>query len=120
MTTQDTTALESHLNRMILSGQGLDAFEKYYAEDVVMQEGNAAPREGKDVNREYERQFFASIAEFHGAELHGSAVNGDRSYSEWTFDVTLKNGTRVTSTQVAARIWENGQITSERFYAVSA
>jgi len=110
------TKLESDLNQMILAGQALDAFEKYYSEDVVMQEGNSPPREGKDSNRLYEQQFFGSIAQFHGADLHASAVNDNRSYSEWTFDATLKDGTRITSTQVAVREWRDGQIVRERFY----
>ena len=53
---------------------------------------------------------------FHGAALLGSAVNGDRSYSEWEFDATYKGGHRVKLTQVAVRQWKNGQIVHERFY----
>lgn len=107
---------EATLNTMVLEGKALDAFEQYYADDVVMQEGKTAPREGKEANRKYEQAFFGAIAEFHGAELHGSAVVGDRSYSEWTFDMTLKDGTRVTNRQVAAREWRDGQIIHERFF----
>ena len=116
MSTQDLTVLDEQLNQMILSGQALEAFEKFYADDCVMQEGNTAPREGKAANRRYEQEFFNAIAEFHGAELHASAAMGDRSYSEWTFDATLKNGTRITNTQVAAREWRDGKVVRERFY----
>ena len=119
MTTQETQELDDKLNQQILAGQALEAFEAYYDDSVVMQEGTQPPREGKQANREYERQFFASIAEFHGAELHASAVNGNHSYSEWTFDVTFKDGTRVTNTQVAARKWRDGKVVWERFYTAS-
>lgn len=104
------------LNQMILEGQALDAFEKYYADDIVMYEADQPPRKGKAINRQFEQEFFGAIAEFHGAELHGSAVQGDHSYSEWTFDFTLKDGTRVTNRQVAAREWRDGKVVSERFY----
>lgn len=119
MTTTNVHALETELNQMILAGQALDAFDKFYADDVVMQEGADEPRLGKATNRKFEEEFFGAIAEFHGAELIASAAEGDRSYSEWLFDMTFKDGTRVASTQVAAREWREGKIIKERFYKIA-
>ena len=112
----DVATLDHELNQMILKGQILDAFEKFYAEDVVMQENLTTPKVGKDVNRKAEQDFVGSIEQFHGASLLGGAVNGDRSYSEWEFDATYKGSHRVKLTQVAVRQWKNGQIAHERFY----
>ena len=50
--------LVTDLNSMILRGNALEAFEKYYAEDVVMQENELPPTIGKGANRERERDFF--------------------------------------------------------------
>lgn len=113
----NTQTLDTDLNQKILAGQALDAFDAYYADDVVMQEGVSEPRVGKAINREYEENFFGSIAEFHGAELLSSAVNGDRSFSEWIFDATFKDGNRVKLTQTAVRQWKDGKIVHERFYS---
>jgi ketosteroid isomerase-like protein len=107
---------EKALNLIVLEGRILDAFDQFYAEDVVMQENNAAATAGKPANREREIQFLDSIEQFHGAQLLGSAAHGDRSYSEWLLDITFKGGVRVKLEQVAARRWRNGQITHERFY----
>ncbi|MEM9865758.1 MAG: nuclear transport factor 2 family protein, partial [Myxococcota bacterium] len=85
-------------------------------DDVVMQENQHEPREGKPACRTYEEQFFGNIKEFHGAELHHSAVDGERSYSEWTFDVTFVDGKRMTNRQVAARTWKDGKVVFERFF----
>lgn len=113
---QDVTTLDQQLNQMILTGQALDAFEKFYAEDVVMQEPNAV-RAGKDANREYEQQFFSSLEEFHRGELLSSAVDGDVSFSEWIMEVTFKGGgRRVTMEQAARRRWKDGKVVHERFY----
>ncbi len=113
MTTQE---LDQALNQQILSGDIMGAFEKYYAEDVVMQENSAEPFVGKSVNRERELQFVNSIAEFHGAAVVSSAANGDISFSEWTMDVTFKGGARYQLAQVAVRTWKDGLIVRERFY----
>ena len=40
------------LNQMILEGNILPAFEKFYADDVVMQDNDYPARVGKDVNRQ--------------------------------------------------------------------
>jgi ketosteroid isomerase-like protein len=113
---QDTAALNQELDNMIAQGQAMEAFEKFYADDVVMQENAEEPRRGKDVNREFEKQFFSSIEEFHGAEMVGSAATGDRSYSEWTMDVTFKGAGRVQMSECAARQWKDGKVVHERFY----
>ncbi|MDH4282709.1 MAG: nuclear transport factor 2 family protein [Myxococcales bacterium] len=108
--------LDSDLNSMILGGQALEAFEKYYADDVVMQENSEEPRVGKDTNRKYEEQFFGSIKEFHGAELRSSVVGDGVSLSEWMFDVTFQDGNRVQIEQAVRRTWNGDKVTHERFY----
>jgi ketosteroid isomerase-like protein len=112
----DIATLDKDLNDKILAGKALEAFEQYYADDVVMQENSEAPFVGKDVNRKREIEFFSSIAEFHGAKLEGSAINGDTTFGQWWWDVTFKNGQRFTSTQVAVRKWKDGKIAHERFF----
>jgi len=68
--------LERELNQMIAAGQAMEAFERFYADDVVMQENTEPPREGKDACRKYEEEFFGNVAEFHEGSLHGSAAQG--------------------------------------------
>lgn len=114
--TQSIAKLDQELNDAILAGKALEAFEKFYAEDVEMQENSEAPFAGKAVNRKREVEFFDSVQEFHAAQLVGSAINGHRSYSEWFLDLTFKNGHRAQLAQVAVREWKNGKISKERFY----
>lgn len=114
--TPSIASLEQRLNATVLEGRILDAFEEFYAEGIQMQENGATPTTGKAANRERELKFLDSIETFHGAELLGSAVHGNRSYSEWVLDVTFKGGVRVRLEQIAARQWRDGQVTHERFY----
>ena len=113
---QGVAALDEALNTAILSGRALEAFELYYADDVVMQENSEEPRVGKDANRKVEVEFFSSLAEFHLGKLVSSAVNGDVTFGEWFMDVTFKNGHRAQVAQVAVRRWKDGKIAHERFY----
>ncbi len=116
-TTQlDIRTLDKELNTMILSGQLLEGFEKFYAENCTLQENSEEPRVGKDTNREFEKAFIDSIEEFHGAELLASAVSGDVSFSEWAWDVTFEGASRVLMAQVSVRRWKDGLVAAERFY----
>ena len=112
----DVKPLDDQLNQQILSGAILEALERFYADDVIMQENLDEPKVGKETCRKAEQAFLDAVEQFHGARLLGSAVNGDTSYSEWEFDATYKGAGRVKVTQVAARRWKNGRIVHERFY----
>lgn len=112
----DTATLDKALNDTILSGQIMEAFEKFYADDVVMQENASDPFVGKAVNRDREQAFVDSVAEFHGAEILATSTAGDVSFSEWMMDITFQDGNRKKLEQVAVRRWKDGQVVSERFY----
>ena len=118
--TTDLRALEDELNQMILNGQILEAFDRFYAENIAMQENFGDPSRGKALNRKREEEFLAAVEQFHNVELLGVGVGDGVSYSEWKFDYTMKGVGRLTYTQIAARRWENGQIVHERFYNPSA
>ena len=59
----DIATLDQELNQMVLNGKAMEAFEKFYADDVVMQENSNEPCVGKDANRTREEEFFASLEE---------------------------------------------------------
>ena len=103
---------------MMSQGKALDAFEKYYHNDIVMVECTGQKREGKDVNREFEKGFFASIAEMHGAGV--TAITSDEeagvSMVESWMEVTYKDGNRMKMEQIARQKWQGDQIIEERFY----
>lgn len=103
----------------IAQGQALDAFEKYYAEDVVMVLEDGTEVEGKDTNRERENEFFDSVEEFHGIEVTSITSNEDEASTavESVMDVTFKGDNRMKIEQVAVQDWEDDKIVRERFYA---
>ncbi len=106
------------LNRMILQGDILNAFEKFYADDVVMTDMGQEPRVGKDANRAFETAFVNGLTEFRGAELISTVVDEEQglTMSEWFFDYTHKDWGDQTYQQVAVQRWKDGQIVDERFY----
>lgn len=108
--------LVDDLNSMILEGRVLEAFEKYYYQDVVMQENELPPTFGKSANRAREKGFLAALSEFKKAEVKAVAVGDDVSMVEWYFENTHKDWGRKKFHQVAVQRWKNGKIVHERFY----
>ncbi|UCC24664.1 MAG: nuclear transport factor 2 family protein [Gemmatimonadales bacterium] len=108
--------LDAELNRMILEGNALEAFEKFYAEDVVMIDQGFEPWEGKDLNREREEDFFSKLTEVRAFELKETAAGDDVSFSIWNNDYTHAEWGEMEYVQVAVRRWRDGQIVEERFY----
>jgi hypothetical protein len=106
------------MNELVANGQILEAFEEFVAEDVVMDDvaEDDGPWEGKDVNREREKEFVNFIDEVHEVALHHEAVEGNVSFSEWTFHVTFKNGDEMNRRQIERRIWEDGEATEVFFF----
>lgn len=108
--------LVEDFTKLIGEGRLLDAFEKYYAENVTMQENEDAPRVGKDANREYEQTFVNGITEMHDAKILGVATGDNYSVIESSMDVTHKDWGRIARTQVAVQRWQDGKIVKEKFY----
>lgn len=91
-THHDTLALDTKVNDMIFSGKAMEAFEEFYAEDVVMQENTEPEYVGKAFNRKREQDFFATVEAWHGGGVTANAANGDVSFSESWMEVTLRRG----------------------------
>jgi len=100
----DLKARVEDLNQMVLDGKMLEAFEKYYADDVVMQEINMDPVSGKDANREREEKWLSG------------AVGDDVTMVEWFMDYAHKEYGDVKLNQVAVQTWQDGKIVKELFY----
>jgi ketosteroid isomerase-like protein len=103
---------------MLAQGKMLEAFEKYYHNDVVMVEATGDIRNGKEANRKYENEFLGMIKEVHGSGV--TAITSDEkagvTMSESWMDMTFKDGNRVKMEEVAVQKWKGDQIVHERFY----
>ena len=107
---------DRELNALIQAGKALETFDRFYADDVEMQENLGVATKGRAVNLEREQGMWAPTTTIHKIELLSSAVSGDTSLSEWLFDVTLGNGYHIQMTEVSRRKWKDGKVVHERFY----
>jgi ketosteroid isomerase-like protein len=104
------------LNALIVQGRPMEAFEKFYHDDVVMQENDAEPMRGKDANRKREEDFFAAVTEFRREEVLDVAVGDNVTMVRWALDFTHKDWGVRKYTQVSVQHWADGKIIREQFF----
>jgi|GEM_PF-123953 len=111
-------AKAKELYAMVGQGQMMEAFEKFYHNDIEMIEATGEVRKGKDFNREFELKFMEGIKEVHGSGVDGITANEEDkiTMSESWMDVTFKDGNRIRMEEMAVQHWEGDQIIKERFY----
>lgn len=109
-------AVFEDIKTLVLQGKAMEAFEKYYGEDVVMQENETPATIGKAANRQRELEFFSKVTEFRSAELKTVAFGDDVIISEWFVDYTHADWGKVTHDQVSVQRWKDGKVIHERFY----
>ncbi len=109
---------EQELQQMVGGGQMMEAFEKFYAENVVMVEPMSGTTEGKDANRKREEQWMEMVAEVHGGGVTGITSNESEgiTMTESWMEATFKDGNRSKMEEVSVKKWEGDQIVHERFY----
>ncbi len=113
-----STLLEniSDLNDMVMQGNALEAFEKYYDDNVVMQENNSEPVVGKEANRQREEEFFGAITEFRGAQPVKVTVGENTTMVQWHYDYTHRDWGVRNYDQVSVQEWQDGKIVKEQFF----
>ena len=104
------------LNNLVVEGKLLDAFEKYYHDEIIMQENANPPVAGKDANRKREVEFLNNIQEFRSAAVKGVAVGDDISFVIWSYDYTHREWGLKNYTQVSVQNWKDGKIIKEQFF----
>lgn len=104
------------LNNMVLAGKAIEAFEKFYHDEVSMQENHLPATISKAANRRREEAFFRNITEFRSAQVKGLAVGDNISYVTWEYDYTHREWGIRNYTQVSVQHWQDGKIIHEQFF----
>lgn len=114
--TDNLAQLESAVNGLTKEGKILDSIEQFYADDCKFIETDGSGRQSKAEQAEFLAGFFSSLTSFDGATLHGEAVGDNFSASEWTFNMTAGDGSKIEWNEMLVRTWADGKVTSEKYY----
>jgi hypothetical protein len=103
---------------MLQKGQMTEGQEKYFADDVVTQEGNDAAVAGKQAAIERLNKFREAlgITGFVSYAIGSMAVAGNVSFYDAVLSVKVKSGDTIHLEQVVRTEWKNGKIVHERYF----
>jgi YHS domain-containing protein len=106
-------------NVLIASGWILEAFETFYADNVVVTWADGTSISGKRANREREHEVVSGLRSFSAKRL-ASAVHeaSGRSSAMWIVTIDHERHGRVTKALQTAQRWENNQIVEETMNAM--
>jgi len=104
------------LNDMLLQGKDLEALEKFYDEQVEVQENDREPLRGKDLAIKAKKDFLSRVSEVNCVKPLKVAVGEKTTMVEWHLSYQLDEGSKKEFTQVAVQEWKDGRIVKEKFY----
>ena len=107
------------LQQMMGQGQMMEAFEKFYHNNVKVTEvATGEVRQGKDAQRKAIKDWQGMVKEIHGGgcdSICSDEAHGVTTTETW-MDLTFQDGNRMKMSEVAVQKWQDGQIIDEKFY----
>ena len=107
------------LNSLIKQGKIMEAFEKYYGEEVIIQVNGNPSVNGKDKNRKREMIFLQEIEKLNSTEIKSvtfGGVDDNVSMTEWAINIENKDGEQKTIYRVNVQHWKDDKIINEKLY----
>ena len=108
-----------NLNVLIKEGKIIDAFEKYYGENVIIQVNGNSPITGKEQNRKREMIFLQEIEKLNSADINSVTFGGkddNVSMTEWAINIENKEGVKKIVYRVNVQHWKDDKIINEKLY----
>ena len=107
------------LNILIKEGKIMEAFEKYYDKDIIIQVNGNPSITGKEQNRKREMIFLQEIEKLNSAEIKSVTFGGtddNVSMTEWAINIENKCGEKKTIYRVNVQHWKDDKIINEKLY----
>jgi len=99
----------------VTGGNALDAFDRYYADDVTMQENQQPPRVGKAGCRAFEVDFLSKIKTVRTYVCDGFVISGNKAFIVYRIDADHAEWGTLNMSEVAIQEWSDGKVARERF-----
>ncbi|GAB3918091.1 nuclear transport factor 2 family protein [Larkinella terrae] len=106
----------NQLNQLVLQGRSMDAFERFYDEEIVMQENALPPTVGKTANRQRELDFYGNVTALRALQVLDVTAGEGVTMVVWHYEYTHKEWGEKNYTQVSVQHWRDDKIVREQFF----
>lgn len=101
---------------MMKQGAVVEAAEKYFADDSETVDFSGVVTKNKQEVMAKMNGFISGLKTVNGITHHHTAVSGDVSFLEFTFDFDMADGSKVFWHEVIRSVWKDGKIISEQYF----
>jgi ketosteroid isomerase-like protein len=115
MSAEAPKAAVEDLIAKVVGGKALEAFDRYYADDVTMQENEQPPRVGKAACRTFEEDFLSKIKAVRTYVCDGYVISGNKAFIVYRIDADHAEWGTLNMSEVAIQEWSNGKVVREKF-----
>ncbi|MEQ9230969.1 MAG: hypothetical protein RIF46_09805 [Cyclobacteriaceae bacterium] len=103
-------------NELVKKGQIVEATEKFFAANARTIDFDGTITNDKAEMLQKMQGFAGAIANVNRITLHNTSLSGNVSFSEFTFDFDMKDGSKILWHEILRTVWENGQIVEEQYF----
>ena len=107
------------IDQYVVEGKIIEAIDTFFHPDVHTQESDGQETHGISETKNKLRTFLQKIERFNEVVLHSQTLGPDTTMSEYTFDMTSKDGSRIVWKEVIRRKWLDGLVIDERYYTAT-
>lgn len=105
------------MDSIVAQGAIVDAVKQFFAENATTSDYQKSGTSNKQQMVEKMEGFAGSIAAVNGITHHHTIVDGTVSASEFTFDFTMKDDSKIYWHEIIRRIWNNeGLVIQEEYF----
>ena len=115
MNAESFKAAVEDLIAKVVGGKALDAFDRYYAHHVSMQENDQPPRVSKAACRAFEVDFLSKIKAVRTYVCDGYVISGNKAFIVYRIDADHADWGTLKMSEVAIQEWSNGKVVHEKF-----
>lgn len=113
---QSLNEILSDKNELVKQGRIVEATEKYFAPNAKTIDFDGTVTNDKAAMISKMQDFAGAISNVNGITLHHTSLNDNISFSEFTFDFDMKDGSKILWHEIMRTVWENGRIKEEQYF----
>ncbi|SOE20047.1 Predicted 5' DNA nuclease, flap endonuclease-1-like, helix-3-turn-helix (H3TH) domain [Spirosomataceae bacterium TFI 002] len=104
------------LDKMVSDGKILEAFDKFFHENVITWSDKKDRTTSKKEKRSFLVDFFDKMKSLDQFKFHDSIIDGNTSYSKFTFTFTNQDDERLRWHEIIRREWKDGLVVDEYYF----
>lgn len=108
--------LLSEMDGMVLQGQIVEAVDRFFAEDAHTLDFDGTRTTTKAEMLAKMTGFVGAIGRVNGINLHQHLAAGQTTFSEFTFDFNMQDGSRILWHEIIRREWHDNKVVQEQYF----